>query len=814
MIAKIIAYGRTRDEALGPAAPRGRRDHGGHRGRRDQQELHPRPARPARGDRRHRPTPAGSTGSAARAGWSRTSIPASRWSRPASRRTRTRSRSRSPACSRPRAAAGRRCSTRSAGPSTSSCAAPATRSPCCSIGPHRFRVTVDDRRRHVVDADLERLDAYTSRLVVGGRALPPRHRDATGRSTSSRSTASRTGSAATRAACCARPRRPWWSRRRSAVGDEVAAGAPVLVLESMKMETVLPRAVRGARCKELLVSTGSQVETGAPAGAAGADRPTTTTRPPHRRRRAGRRPRAARRAASTATAAERGRAGLDRPVARCCSASTSTRATRAARWPATSLPAPSSRAEGDVAGRGRDGAARGLRRLRRAEPQPPGRRGAAHREPRAQPARALPHLPAEPGRRAGRPARGVPRAAAAGARATTASPTSTAPPSSRRRCSGSSSPSSARRPTCSWSTALLQRWMTEPAPPTPVADAAAREVLDRLVLATQLRFPVVGDLARSVRFRWFDQPLVDAERAAVLAGVRERGRSCSPTEPDADGPRRADRRAGRDPRADRAASSPSGSRPAMPATRADARGADPAALPRVRAARPARRLTVDGRPFAVADYTPRRPADPPGLDGRHASRAGAAERRWSRALDQRGRRRGRRATRPSSTSTCAGPRRPDAAEEASRRAAARGRRGCRSRRRAPHRGRRRARATDRPVAYFTFRPDRPTAAWSRTTWSAACTRWSAAGSTCGGCATSTSPGSRRPRTCCSTTASPRTTRPTSGWSRWPRSASSPSSATRTAGSLAAARGARGRELPRGDPPRPGRRAAPRAPGST
>ena len=39
--------------------------------------------------------------------------------------------------------------------------------------------------------------------------------------------------------------------------------------------------------------------------------------------------------------------------------------------------------------------------------------------------------------------------------------------------------------------------------------------------ATQLRFPVVGDLARSVRFRWFDQPAVDAERADVLAGVRE-----------------------------------------------------------------------------------------------------------------------------------------------------------------------------------------------------------------------------------------------------------------------------------------------------
>src|SRR5690606_41969421 len=46
-------------------------------------------------------------------------------------------------------------------------------------------------------------------------------------------------------------------------------------------------------------------------------------------------------------------------------------------------------------------------------------------------------------------------------------------------------------------------------------------VLDHLVLATQLRFPVIGDLARSVRFRWFDQPLVDEARSEVLAGVRD-----------------------------------------------------------------------------------------------------------------------------------------------------------------------------------------------------------------------------------------------------------------------------------------------------
>ena len=73
-------------------------------------------------------------------------------------------------------------------------------------------------------------------------------------------------------------------------------------------------------------------------------------------------------------------------------------------------------------------------------------------------------------------------------------------------------------PDVTLASALLQRWTTEPRP-TPPQDATAREVLDRLVLAAQLRFPLVGDLARSVRFRWFDQPLVDADRTAVLADV-------------------------------------------------------------------------------------------------------------------------------------------------------------------------------------------------------------------------------------------------------------------------------------------------------
>lgn len=67
---------------------------------------------------------------------------------------------------------------------------------------------------------------------------------------------------------------------------------------------------------------------------------------------------------------------------------------------------------------------------------------------------------------------------------------------------------------------ILDRWIGEPAPAADQA-ASARARLERLVRATQLRFPAVGDLARSIRFRWFDQPQVDAEREAVLAGVAD-----------------------------------------------------------------------------------------------------------------------------------------------------------------------------------------------------------------------------------------------------------------------------------------------------
>jgi len=68
---------------------------------------------------------------------------------------------------------------------------------------------------------------------------------------------------------------------------------------------------------------------------------------------------------------------------------------------------------------------------------------------------------------------------------------------------------------------LLQRWLVEPEAPMGPARDEMREVLDRLIIATQLRYPTIGDLARSIRFRFFDHPVILAAREQVYAGVRE-----------------------------------------------------------------------------------------------------------------------------------------------------------------------------------------------------------------------------------------------------------------------------------------------------
>jgi acetyl/propionyl-CoA carboxylase alpha subunit/acetyl-CoA carboxylase carboxyltransferase component len=62
--------------------------------------------------------------------------------------------------------------------------------------------------------------------------------------------------------------------------------------------------------------------------------------------------------------------------------------------------------------------------------------------------------------------------------------------------------------------ALLTAWVTEPAPA-----AQARGLLDRLARILRPRSPLAADIARSVAFRWFRWPEAQAARAALLAGV-------------------------------------------------------------------------------------------------------------------------------------------------------------------------------------------------------------------------------------------------------------------------------------------------------
>ncbi len=99
-----------------------------------------------------------------------------------------------------------------------------------------------------------------------------------------------------------------------------------------------------------------------------------------------------------------------------------------------------------------------------------------------------------------------------------------------------------------------------------------RETLDRLVAATQLRHPAIGELARSVRFAVFDGPLIAAARQRAHRRVRDQldRLAASPDAPDRD---QLVRRAGRhiapapvDPRGTR--------RTGHVRARPDARGAD------------------------------------------------------------------------------------------------------------------------------------------------------------------------------------------------------------------------------------------------
>ena len=478
----------------------------------------------------------------------------------------------------------------------------------------------------------------------------------------------------------------------------------------MKMETVL-HAPFPARVKELLVTTGSQVETGTPLvkleQVGDEDRP--------RRRRVGRSRRSSCRSRRGPTRRPSGCPGPQRPHAPSCSATTYRPRTRTRPCRGTSPCARRCGRRGSRSSSRRARAARHLRRPRRAEPQPARRRGAPHRAAGAQLARALPHLPAEPRRRARWPARALPRPAGAGAAPLRRAWTSSARPSWRRRSSGSSWPSSARRrrsrspPPCS------AAGSTSPRRPGTWPRTRAR-LLERLGRATQLRFPVIGDLARSVRFRWFDQP-AGGRRAHRRAGRgARRARPCSPRTADSPTGRERIEALAAHPRADRAVPGrAAGRRP--PGQGADAGGAGPAPLPRVRPPRPpldrGRGRRCD-RPRRGRRLHPRRAPDPAGVHDRHRRRAGRPRGRAGRRRSVPTSPAAARATTPSSTSTCTGPTHPRTpTRPAAQLRPARGGAAVRPRRTtAVRRGLRRRRPSGRLLRV----PSRPaTAAWSRTT---------------------------------------------------------------------------------------------------
>ncbi|MFI6978695.1 carboxyl transferase domain-containing protein [Embleya sp. NPDC050154] len=131
------------------------------------------------------------------------------------------------------------------------------------VGHKRFRVGVSGGGDvHPADVELERFDAHSGRIVVNGhrfRLVSATHGPihlvevdgVTHRISRDEGGVVRSPAPAL---VVATP---------LSVGDKVESGAPILVLESMKMETVL-RAPFRARVRECPVSVGSQVETGTP----------------------------------------------------------------------------------------------------------------------------------------------------------------------------------------------------------------------------------------------------------------------------------------------------------------------------------------------------------------------------------------------------------------------------------------------------------------------------------------------------------------------------------------------------------------------
>jgi acetyl/propionyl-CoA carboxylase alpha subunit/acetyl-CoA carboxylase carboxyltransferase component len=387
------------------------------------------------------------------------------------------------------------------------------------IGPHRFSVSVaSEGRTDVVATDVERLGEYHLRVTVAGR----RHRLVTATHgpvhfvevDGVAHRVSRDEGGVLRA-----PAPALVVSTPVAVGDVVAAGAPLLVLESMKMETLLS-APFAAKVRELLVATGSQVETGAPLmrlepiveGAEVEAAPINEGVDLDLQSNPGPAPADDDRAAQRR--AEQGIADL-RAILMGFDVDQPDEGGALARYLG---------ARDELAGAGRldivaelelVGLFADFAELSRNRPAD----GEQHTENRVHSPREhfhsyLQSLDVEraelPGAFRTKLERVLRQYGIADLQRTAELEEAVFRIFLAQRRSA---------PDVLVISSVLRRWLCED-PPAPPLDTAARDVLDHLVLAAQLRFPIVGDLARSVRFRWFDQPLVESDRASVLAGVR------------------------------------------------------------------------------------------------------------------------------------------------------------------------------------------------------------------------------------------------------------------------------------------------------
>ncbi|HSZ48665.1 MAG TPA: carboxyl transferase domain-containing protein [Streptosporangiaceae bacterium] len=381
------------------------------------------------------------------------------------------------------------------------------------LGPRRFRVGISAGDAvHRADVELERFDAYSGRIVVNGRRFRlitathgpihlvevdgVAHRVSLDEGGVVRSPAP--------ALVVATP---------LAAGDEVEANAPVLVLESMKMETVL-RAPFRARVRECLVSVGSQVDAGAPllrlepvvAEDAGQDSP------------AGGQTAEIDLAAAPADppATERARLCLEdlRGLLLGFDGDAADRDVLLAGWRA---------ARAELGGQPLPGEPElltvfsDLSELSRNQPgndleaEP----GELVHSPREYFHSYLQSLDVE---RAGvtegfeaRLKRVLGHYGVAGLDRTPELETAVF----RIFLAQQRMTSSARIVA-----ELLREWLTSPPPAEPLRERAGL-TLEHVIEATQVRFPAVSDLARGVVFRWFAQPLLRRNRAEVYAAVRK-----------------------------------------------------------------------------------------------------------------------------------------------------------------------------------------------------------------------------------------------------------------------------------------------------